>query len=149
MKSMSLWAELTGELRSYPAGDDGGSGGRVKSMSLRAELTGELRLYPAGGDGRSRGRVNLMQLVGESKVEVPVAGEMTLGGVGVGVIDVVGVLVLPFFSFLTFLPSYLLMISSFWKEGMVCRSLGLPTHLVPVYLGGHRCPRCQTMSAIV
>ena len=30
----------------------------------------------------------------------------------------------------------------------MCRSLGHPTHLVPVYLRGHRCPRCQTMSAI-
>ena len=100
MKSMSLRGELTGELRSYPAGGDGGSGGRVKSMSLRAELTGELRSYPPGGDGGSGGRVKSTELVGESKVEVPVAGEMTLGGVGVGVVDVVGVLVLPFFSFL-------------------------------------------------
>ena len=103
-KSMSLRAELTGELRLYPAGGDGGSGGRVKSMWLRAELTGELRSHPACGDGGSWGRVKSTELVGESKVEVPVAGETTLGGVGVGVVDVVGVLVLPFFSFLTFLP---------------------------------------------
>ena len=102
VKSMSLRAELTGELRLYPAGGDGGSGGRVMSMSLRAELTGELRSYPAGGDGGSWGRVKSTELVGESKVEVPVAGEMTLGGVGVGVVDVVGVLILPFLTFLPF-----------------------------------------------